>query len=46
MKVRLLLAITGLAIGFAVPAIAPRAHPVDPEVRQQIKAVYLNTCPT
>jgi len=39
MKVRLLLTLAGLAIGFAVPALAQEQNTVDPEVRQQIEAV-------
>ena len=38
MKVRLLLAITVLAIGFAVPVLAQEQNTVDPGVRQQIEA--------
>jgi ketosteroid isomerase-like protein len=41
MKVRLLLAITGLAIPFAVPALAQEKDTVDPEVRQQIEAAHM-----
>jgi ketosteroid isomerase-like protein len=41
MKVRLLLAIAGLAIGFTVPASAQEQNTVDPEVRQQIEAVLM-----
>jgi hypothetical protein len=33
---RLLLALAGLAIGFAVPALAQEQNTVDPEVRQQM----------
>jgi hypothetical protein len=39
MKVRLLLTLAGLAIGFAVPALAQEQNTVDPEVRQQIEAL-------
>ena len=35
MKMRLLLALVGLAISFAVPTFAQEQNPVDPEVRQQ-----------
>jgi ketosteroid isomerase-like protein len=38
MKLRLLLALGGLAISPVVPAIAQEKNTVDPEVRQQIEA--------
>ena len=38
-KVRSLLTLAGLAIGFAVPAFAQEQNTVDPEVRQQIEAL-------
>ena len=38
MKMPLLIIIAGLAIGFAVPALAQEKDSVDPEVRQQIEA--------
>jgi hypothetical protein len=38
MKMRLLLTLAGLAIGFAVPTFAQEKDTVDPEVRQQIEA--------
>jgi hypothetical protein len=38
MKKRLLYALIGLAIGFAVPTFAQEQNTVDPEVRQQIEA--------
>src|ERR1700738_1285046 len=38
MKMRLLPALVGLAIGFVVPALAQEQNTVDPEVRQQIEA--------
>jgi len=41
MKVRLLLTHAGLAIGFAVPALAQEQNTVDPEVRRQIEAVQM-----
>ena len=41
MKIRLLLALVGLAIGFAVPTFAQEQNTVDPEVRQQIEAVLM-----
>jgi outer membrane lipoprotein-sorting protein len=39
MKMRVLLILAGLAIGFAVPALAQEQNMVDPAVRQQIEAV-------
>src|SRR5215469_13528995 len=39
MKMRLLLTLAGLAIGFVVSALAQQQNTVDPEVRQQIEAV-------
>jgi|SRR5258707_12690969 ketosteroid isomerase-like protein len=39
MKVRLLFAVAGLAVGVAVPVLAQEQNTVDPEVRQQIEAV-------
>jgi ketosteroid isomerase-like protein len=39
MKMRLVVTLAGLAIGFAVPALAQEKDAVDPEVRQQIEAV-------
>jgi hypothetical protein len=41
MKMRLLPTLVGLAIGFAVPAIAQEPNTVDQEVRQQIEAVHM-----
>ena len=41
MKTSLLGALVGLAIGFAVPALAQQQNTVDPEVRQQIEAVHM-----
>jgi hypothetical protein len=40
MKIRLLLALAGLAIGFAPPILAQEKNTVDPEVLQQIEPVY------
>jgi len=37
---RLLLALAGFAVGFVVPALAQEQKTVDPEVRQQIEAVF------
>jgi hypothetical protein len=39
MKMHLLLALAGFAIGFVVPALAQEQNTVDPEVRQQRVAV-------
>ncbi len=41
MKTWLLLTLAGLAIGFALPAIAQEQKAVDPEVRQQVEAVLI-----
>jgi len=41
MKIRLLLALIGLAISFALPTYAPEQSAVDPEVRQQIEAALM-----
>ena len=41
MKMRLLLAFTALAIGFAVPVLAQENNTIDPAVRQQIEAVNM-----
>ena len=48
MKIRLLLALAGLAFGFALPTLAQeknaapnRVRPVDPQDRQQIEAVFM-----
>jgi hypothetical protein len=38
MKIRLLLSLAGLAVGFAFPTLAQEQNTVDPEVRQQIEA--------
>jgi hypothetical protein len=38
MRIRLLLPLAWLAIGFVVPALAQEQNTVDPEVRQQIEA--------
>jgi sensor domain CHASE-containing protein len=42
MKMRLLLALIGPAISFAVPVLAQEQNTVDPEVRQQIEAATMN----
>jgi uncharacterized protein (TIGR02246 family) len=39
MKMPFILTLAGLAIGFAVSAVAEEQNTVDPEVRQQIEAV-------
>jgi hypothetical protein len=39
MKIRLLLTLAGLVIGFALPTVGQEQKAVDPEVRQQIEAV-------
>jgi ketosteroid isomerase-like protein len=39
MKVRLLVTLAGLAIGYAVPAFAQEKETVDPQIRQQLEAI-------
>ena len=39
MKIRLLLALVGLAIGFAVPAFAQQKDTVDPQIIEQLNAL-------
>jgi uncharacterized protein (TIGR02246 family) len=39
MKIRVLLALAGLAIGFAVPAFPQRKDTVDPQVAEQVRAL-------
>jgi ketosteroid isomerase-like protein len=39
MKIPLLIILTGLVIGFALPTVAQDQKAVDPEVRQQIESV-------
>ena len=41
MKIRYLLAIVGLAIGFALPTFAQGQNTVDPEARQQIETLFM-----
>ena len=41
MKMRLAVALVGLAIGFALPTFAQEQNTVDPEVRQQIEALLV-----
>jgi hypothetical protein len=38
MKIRLLIAIAGLVIGFAMPAFAQQTNTPDPQLRQQLEA--------
>jgi uncharacterized protein (TIGR02246 family) len=40
MKMRLIIALVGLAISFALPTFSQDQNTVDPEVRQQIEAVH------
>jgi len=40
MKIRLLLALVGLAISFALPTFAQDQNTISPEVRQQIEAIF------
>ena len=39
MKTRLLFALVGLAISFALPTFAQQKETVDPEIRQQLDAL-------
>jgi hypothetical protein len=39
MKIRTVVTIVGLAIGFALPGLAQEQNAVDPELRQQIEAI-------
>jgi hypothetical protein len=41
MKIRLLFALVGFAIGFAFPTFAQEQNAVDSEVRQQISDTYM-----
>jgi uncharacterized protein (TIGR02246 family) len=41
MKIRLVVALVGLAIGFAVPAFAQQKETVDPQIAQQIRALRI-----
>ena len=41
MKMRLIVALVGLAISFALPISAQQKDAVDPEIRQQIEAVLM-----
>ena len=39
MKIRVLLALAGLAVGFALPIFAQEQKAVDPKARQEIEAI-------
>jgi hypothetical protein len=41
MKMRVLLTLVGLAVGFAVPALTQEKGTVDPQLRQQIEALII-----
>jgi ketosteroid isomerase-like protein len=41
MKIRFVIALVGLAISFAFPSFAQEQKGVDPEVRKQIEAVFM-----
>ncbi|MGB9277274.1 MAG: nuclear transport factor 2 family protein [Terrimicrobiaceae bacterium] len=41
MKIKLLLALTGLAFGFALPILAQEQRAIDPQDRQQIEALFM-----
>ena len=41
MKIRLVSALVGLAISFALPCIAQDKNTVDPQVRQEIDALLI-----
>jgi hypothetical protein len=45
MKVRSVVALVGLAIGFVVPVLAQEKGTVAPEVRQQLEAIDLGPQP-
>jgi hypothetical protein len=40
-KIRLVVALVGLAIGFALPTFAQEQNTVDPEVRQHIETLFV-----
>ena len=40
MKIRLVVALVGLAIGFVAPAFAQQKDAADPQIRQQIDAAH------
>ena len=42
MKIRLLIAVAGLAIGFAVPTFAQQTNTPDPQLRQRLVALIKN----
>jgi ketosteroid isomerase-like protein len=41
MKIRLIVALVGMAISFALPTFAQEQNTVDPEVRQQLEALLM-----
>ena len=41
MKIRLVIALVGLAIGFALPTFTQAQNAVEPQVREQIEAVLV-----
>jgi ketosteroid isomerase-like protein len=41
MKIRLVVALVGLAIGFTAPAFAQQKDTVDPQIAQQIRALSI-----
>jgi len=43
MKIRLVVALAGLAIGFTVPTLAQQKDKVDPQIIEQLKAFSKNT---
>jgi hypothetical protein len=43
MKIHLLIALVGLAISFALPTFAQEQSAVDPETRQEIEAVAMQS---
>jgi hypothetical protein len=43
MKIRLLLALVGLAISFALPTFAQQTNPPDPQLRQALDAIKRET---
>src|SRR6516162_855484 len=43
MKIRLLFALVGLAISFVVPAFAQQKDTVDPQIKEQLKALGQKT---
>ena len=41
MKIRLLLTLAGLTMGFALPAFAQEQKTVDPKMRQEVEAIEM-----